>query len=410
MLYDKEIHLSKPGTLADHLSYSERNTLTSLKVSGRLNQEDLSGVLSKMCNSKGDYEGESPDDKWIPDIEHSPKLRYLDLSECHYEDGTVFPNVWYYPVLKYFAFPQGIETDDDDLSSSLECSPLLEEVVLPQGMKKVGGFNGCEKLAKIVIPDSVTDINDYAFSFCRVLTHIRIPKNVRHIGEGAFAQTGISAIEIDGDNPYFSTVDGVVFSKDLKTLIAFPGSPREHYSMPQGTESIAPGAFDDCNVDSLTIPDSVTDISYSAFQCSGLRELWVPDNVKHIGGYCFRGSSEMLRLRLPCNIEVVDSHMLTSCHKLELLILPYYLKEIDAETFAYCCSLQCIVCPSPKPPLLKNIQSENWKEATSNPVFHVAVPASSLSLYESAEGWGQVRLKPIEDVIIQNLTVFSSFD
>ncbi len=341
MEFEKTVILDKAGTLSKYISYSERRKLHSLKVVGVLNAEDIREVLDEMCTSEGNYIGDPPNDEFVVDEESSPNLRVLDLSECRYEGGGTFPTMGLYTLLQYFAFPKGIEDTGDDMESGFECSSMLHTVILPDGVKEVGGFNGCEELVEITLPDSVEVIKDFAFSYCRKLRQLFIPHNIRYIGAGAFAQAGIKEFVMSPDNQYFTIIDGVIFSKDLKTLVAFPPAYRSHYDIPYGTEIIGAGAFDDCNLDTVTIPPTVTKLSSEAFQCSGLREIYIPDTVKEIGVRCFRGSSEMERIRLPNGLTHLDC-ILSSCRKLKELDVPASVKKIDMDNITFCESLEHI--------------------------------------------------------------------
>lgn len=340
MQYDKVVHLEKAGTLTEHISKIERDSLHSLKITGVINKSDVDDVLNEMCTSEGDYEGDPEDDIWVVDEKHSPRLRYLDLSGCRFVGGTKFPYMGWYPLLEYFAFPQGIEYACDEYDSGLECATKLKTVVLPEGIKNVGQFHGCENLEEINLPESIETIDDFAFNFCRKLKHLQIPRNVNYIGAGAFAQCGIKEFDIDPDNPYFTTVDGVIFTKDLKTIVAFPPISKTHYDIPFGTEIIGGGAFEDCNLETVHIPDSVTRIETFAFQCSGLREVYLPDSVTEIGDICFRGSSELESMRLSQNISILGNQAISGCKKLKEIDIPASVKKMDLSNIVWNESLE----------------------------------------------------------------------
>ena len=343
MQYEKTIHLEEAGTLAKFIPPSERYKIFSLKVTGFINREDVEKVLDEMCTSEGEFEGDPEDDIWVTDIKHSPRLRYLDLSESQFVGDNTFPYMGWYPLLEYFSFPQGIEYTSDKYDSGFENATRLKTVVLPDGIKTIDGFSGCEKLSNINIPASLEKIESLAFAYCRKLTAFPIPRKVRYIGGGAFAQCGITSFQVDPDNPYFTTVDGVIFSKDLKTLVAFPPAyPSNHYNIPEGTETIGTGAFEDCNLDTIHIPDTVTKIEHWAFEYSGLREVHIPDSVTEIGELCFRDSTNLESIRLPNNISTLEDQIFSGCNNLKEVDIPASVKKMDVTNIVWSESLEHI--------------------------------------------------------------------
>jgi len=121
------------------------------------------------------------------------------------------------------------------------------------------------------ILSSVTSIGNVAFYGCTGLTSIVIPSSVTSIGRDAFVGcTGLLAV--DSNNPNYSSKDGVLFNKNLTTLIQSPISVMGNYVIPSSVTSIEALAFSDCTgLTSITIPSSVTSIGNFAFSsCTGL--------------------------------------------------------------------------------------------------------------------------------------------
>jgi hypothetical protein len=75
----KEIYLSKAGTLHEHLTSSEKDNVTHLKLSGFINAKDFE-VLEDMCSSDREYVGDSEaDEEFVVDENEPPYLTVLDM-------------------------------------------------------------------------------------------------------------------------------------------------------------------------------------------------------------------------------------------------------------------------------------------------------------------------------------------
>ncbi|MBQ2555359.1 MAG: leucine-rich repeat domain-containing protein, partial [Thermoguttaceae bacterium] len=122
----------------------------------------------------------------------------------------------------------------------------------------------CKRYA---VPDGVTHIDARAFEECREATSIFIPASVTEIGEDAFFNCrSLKNIQVDRDNSRFCSVGGVLFTKDEKTLIAYPaGKTRKKYAVRDGVERIERNAFGNCRfLTSIKIAKSVKEIGARA--------------------------------------------------------------------------------------------------------------------------------------------------
>lgn len=133
----------------------------------------------------------------------------------------------------------------------------LKEVVLPEGITRIGdfAFNACLQMSNIALPCTLTSIGEQAFGGCIELRNISIPSSVTYIAENAFFGSGLERISID---------DGIY--------------------------DIGKNAFAGCfNIRSIVIPSSVTSIGEGAFQnCTQLTSIEIPNSVEYIDKWAFR--------------------------------------------------------------------------------------------------------------------------
>jgi hypothetical protein len=144
-----------------------------------------------------------------------------------------------------------------------------------------GAFAGCSSLSAIEVDAGnaqYCSVNGILFSKDgktlvaypagrRAATYI-IPAGVSSIGNWAFyGCDSLSAIEVDAGNAQYRSVNGILFSKDGKTLVAYPaGRKAATYTIPAGVTSIGTSAFSWCSrLTSVSIPTSVTSIGNNAF-------------------------------------------------------------------------------------------------------------------------------------------------
>ena len=160
----------------------------------------------------------------------------------------------------------------------------LQEIKLPSDLEYLGAsaFCSCQALCNVDFSEllesqHLTTIRSYTFGDCAKLKAVSIPKSVTIIEEDAFSGcTSLTDITVVSDNTTYTSVDGVLFSKDLKQLVLYPnGKTDVNYAIPNGVTDIAPYAFENCtSLTSITIPYSVINISDCAFFSSRLTTIY----------------------------------------------------------------------------------------------------------------------------------------
>ena len=146
------------------------------------------------------------------------------------------------------------------------------------------------------LPNSVTSIGEAAFYGCTGLTSIVIPNGVTSIGDYAFSgSTKLKEFIVSENNPVYSSVEGVLFSKGCTKLIAYPNAKSNIYILPNSVTFIGDAAFLRCTeLTSITIPSYVTFIGEAAFSgCTGITEIHCKmQTPPNIGFYVFTGINE----------------------------------------------------------------------------------------------------------------------
>lgn len=185
-------------------------------------------------------------------------------------------------------------------------------------------FGLCKSLTSVTIPDSVTAIGNLAFTGCKSLTSITISDSVAQIGVNPFLScSALKSISVPPDQPYFAAIDGVLFRKADKLLIAYPaGSKSSTFTIPQGITAIGDYAFSWCKfLTSVTIPSSVITIGDSAFySCDSLTSITIPNSVTSIGDGAFSLCSSLTSVTIPDSVTAIGDYAFYSCPNLTLTV------------------------------------------------------------------------------------------
>ena len=181
-------------------------------------------------------------------------------------------------------------------------------------------FSGCSSLTSVVIPDSVTSIGSRTFYRCSSLTNVVIGNGVTSIGMYVFDDCdSLTSIEVSADNATYQSIDGNLYSKNGKTLIRYAiGKMETSFTIPNGVTLIGTSAFDGCNsLTSVVIPNGVTSIGMYAFDgCSSLTSIVIPDSVTFIGRQAFWGCSSLTSVVIPNSVTSIGGQAFDGCSSL----------------------------------------------------------------------------------------------
>ena len=360
--------------------------------------------------------------------------------------------------LKTISIPNSVQNIGESAFSSCWS---LESVNIPDGVTDLGSlpFFGCNCLREVIvgennpsyssingvlfnkdktvlikytagsddlsytIPDSVTELGSAAFEHCRNLKILNIPAGITTIPAGFCGSlitsenahkveaypSSLTTINVDENNPNYSSVDGVLFNKDKTVLLRYPGSREaESYTVPEGVTSIGADpsfspAFMDCaNLKTVTLPTSMTSIAAQTFTYSGSIEyINIPDSVTNIGSLAFYGCVSLKSLVIPNSVTTAGHSLFVACPSLERVVWSNQLNEMYLSSLVGCDSLKELYIPA-SVTMLSDVGGTGESNFTGN-VYYEGTPEQ----WNKIVGYGVYRLS--DATVYYNHTTEHSF-
>ena len=265
---------------------------------------------------------------------------------------------------------------------------LTDVTVLSNKIEKIGyeAFAGCTNLPKITylydetavnIPNSVTEIGDFAFSDCKKITAIRIPQGVLRIGRGVFVNcTNLKELVVDNRNEVYDSrnnCNAIITTSNNSLIMGCAGS-----YIPETVTSIGSYAFNNCtNLKTINIPQSVNLISDGAFvgcsnllsitvdvnntkydsrnNCNAIIETYydaiilgcqntvIPDGIRKIGEKAFLYCEDLIAIDIPESVNIIGSSAFYGCSGLTSFVVPSKVTYIAQSLFYGCTNLSSVV-------------------------------------------------------------------
>lgn len=315
---DIVINDNEAGQLPSLFSDSQKLNTTSLKISGKLNGTDI---------------------RFIREMLSEGSLAYLDIEQTYIVKGgeSYNPGIYVSDMTK----------DNVVGSHMFENCKKLVSLKLPASAIKVDvvAINGCQKLTELALPESCETVTTGAIQSCDNLESVHLSKAVREFPGNIFASCpNLKVIDIDAENPFFTSVEGIVFSKDMSKLLKYPaGNSNKTYTVPTTVQIIGEHAFEYSVIEGVVLPTTLTSIEDFSFSCcKQLEKMVIPSSVTHLGYDTFLLCEHLSEITLSPNIEKIKGGTFSNCISLSEITIGKGTLDVQGSAFDYCSSLRAI--------------------------------------------------------------------
>jgi len=218
------------------------------------------------------------------------------------------------PLLLLLAWPAAAQAQTEFYGGNISGDIIIPHTFYGQTVTDIGDFFPAPNLLDVVIPASVTNMDDSTFDDDTGLTCMSVPGSIPSIGSGVF--------------------DGCT---NINTLLLF-----------NGLTSIGDYAFAGVGTTTLVIPDTVTNLGNGVFEVNSLISLTIPNSVTSIGTELFAFCPNLTTVSFPnnTNITSIGTEMFAYCPNLTGLTLPNSITNIGSKAFIECTSLTSMNIPS----------------------------------------------------------------
>ena len=228
----------------------------------------------------------------------------------------------------------------------------LMQVIIPDTVTKIEkfAFAECGNLESVSLPGNVNQIGDYVFANTK-LTELKLPRNLTHMGRCVLSgNTGVTEIVIpktlttveskwenilEGDGPFHeSNVQKAILEKGITSIpgnLFHKNTTLTQVIIPDTVTKIEKFAFAECgNLESVSLPGNVNQIGDYVFAKTGIKGINMPDSILEIGNYVF-ANTKLTELKLPRNLTHMGRCVLSGNTGVTEIVIPKTLTTVESK-------------------------------------------------------------------------------
>lgn len=284
-------------------------------------------------------------DKYADDFTKNPVIpNTVIYGDKEYPIVTIGESAFFNSKIDSVILGDNIKTIED--FAFLRCRAL--EITLNEGLESIGveAFENCE-FETIVLPSTLKSIGDYAFMGNKYLYgEVNLPIALEYIGQNPWRSlTGISALTLDKDNSNFTTQNGVLYNKDMTTLIVYPaGKEDNEFIIPASVRNLENMSMRNNIFLHAVDLSNVENIGEMTFATSQLNSIHIPASVSYIGKAAFYNNLGLEKLTVASDnsvfktidnmlIDDVKKTIVFSLFKSGEVVIPDGIEEIGDYAF-----------------------------------------------------------------------------
>ncbi|MBR7111526.1 MAG: leucine-rich repeat domain-containing protein [Clostridia bacterium] len=217
---------------------------------------------------------------------------------------------------------------------------LVTELIIPSGVTNPGRFlKHCTSIKKIVIPASVTEFSQNAFTGMTALEEVIFedPSSITDVFGLFGGCTSLKSVDLSGFTN-LKTLGGGIFSGCISLT---------DVKLPTGLTALGNSAFSQTAIREISLPEGIQKIPYDCFcECTQLESITIPNGVVEIGERAFYGCSSLRRVTMPAALVSIGRDAFRDCTKLSVIDLPERLYDIGSYAFYGCSNLAKLIIRS----------------------------------------------------------------